>query len=53
MKATKAIVRVVWYVVLNCDEVFTIDNQSWLFVHCDVLLDWVRILISHFFGQNA
>jgi hypothetical protein len=37
MKATKAIMKVIQYVVLNCDEVFTIDNQSWLFVHYDVV----------------
>jgi hypothetical protein len=24
---------VAYYVVLNCDEVFIVDNQSWLFVH--------------------
>ncbi len=34
MRATKAIMGVVQYVALNCDEVFTIDNQSWLFIHC-------------------
>jgi len=33
----RAIVGVVQYVALNCDEVFTIDNQSWLFVHYDVV----------------
>jgi len=41
----RAIVGVVQYVALNCDEVFTIDNQSWLFVHYDVVHNWVRIPI--------
>jgi len=45
MKATKAIVGVVQYVVLNCDEVFTIDNQSWLFIYYDVVQNWVKIPI--------
>jgi formyltetrahydrofolate hydrolase len=33
MKATKVVVQVAHYVVLSCDEVSIIDNQSWLFVH--------------------
>ncbi len=33
MKGTKVIVGVAWYVALSCDEMFTIDNQFWLFVH--------------------
>ncbi len=37
MRAIKAIMGAVRYVALNCDEVFTIDNQSWLFVHTDVV----------------
>jgi hypothetical protein len=42
MDATK--VRVAKYVALNYDEVFTLDNQSWLFVHHYVVENWVRIL---------
>jgi hypothetical protein len=38
-------VGVVWYVALSCDEMFTIDNQFWLFIHCYVVHDWVRIPI--------
>ncbi len=34
MRTTKVVVGVVQYVVINCDEVFTIDNQYWLSVHC-------------------
>ncbi len=51
MKGTKAIVGVVWYVVLSCDEVFTIDNQSWLFVHCYVVHNWVWIPIFIFLNR--
>ncbi len=36
MKAIRAIVQVVWYVVSSCDEMFIITNQAWLFVHCYV-----------------
>jgi hypothetical protein len=32
MKAIKVVSGVVQYVVLNCDEMFTIDSQSWLHV---------------------
>jgi hypothetical protein len=35
-------VGVVRCVVLSCDEIFTIDNQSWLFIHCYVVHNWVR-----------
>jgi hypothetical protein len=45
MKAIKVGVGVVWYVALNCDEMFTIDNQSWLLDHYYVVQNWVRILI--------
>jgi hypothetical protein len=45
MRATKVVVGATRYVVLSCDEVFTVDNQSWLFVHCYVVQNWVRIPI--------
>jgi hypothetical protein len=45
MEATKATMGVVWYVVLSCDEVFIVDNQFWLSIHCYVVQNWVRILI--------
>jgi hypothetical protein len=32
MKANRAIVQIAHYVVLNCDEVSTIDNESCSFV---------------------
>ncbi len=43
MHATR--VRVAHYVALNYDEVFTLNNQCWLFVHYYVVENWVRILI--------
>jgi len=45
MEATKATMGAIRYVVLSYDEVFIVDNQSWLFVHCYVVQNWVRILI--------
>jgi len=38
-------VGVACYVAFSCDEVFTMDNQSWLFVQCYLMQNWVRILI--------
>jgi hypothetical protein len=37
--------KVAHYVALNYDEIFTLDNQSWLFVHYYVMENWVKILI--------
>jgi len=37
MRATMGVMGVAQYVVLSCDEVFTIDNQSWLSIHYYVL----------------
>jgi hypothetical protein len=45
MEATRATMGAIWYVVLSYDEVPIVDNQSWLFVHCYVVQNWVRILI--------
>jgi hypothetical protein len=45
MRGTKAIVGVAWYVALSCDEMFTIENQFWLFVHYYVVHNCVRIPI--------
>jgi hypothetical protein len=45
MEVIRATMGALWYVVLNCDEVSIVDNQSWLFVHCYVVQNWVRILI--------
>jgi hypothetical protein len=45
MKATRARVGVARYVALNCDEMSTVDNQSWLSIHRYVVQNWVRISI--------
>jgi hypothetical protein len=45
LKVTKATMGVACYVALNYDEVFIVDNQYWLFVHCHVMHNWVRIPI--------
>ncbi len=31
------------YVAFSCDEVSTMDNQSWLSIHYYVMYNWVRI----------
>jgi len=36
-KVTKATMRVAYYVAFNYDEVSTMDNQSWLSMHCYVM----------------
>jgi hypothetical protein len=33
------------YLVPNCDEVFILDNQSWLSIHDYVMQNWVKIPI--------
>ncbi len=33
MRATKVVVRVACYVVLNCDEFYIVNNQTWLSIH--------------------
>jgi len=43
--ATKVDVQKFPFIFVNCDEVTTIDNQSWLFVHVYVIEKWMRVLI--------
>ncbi len=50
MKAIRNIVQIAYYIVLSCDEVSTIDNQSWMFIHYYVVQNWVRIPILIFLG---
>ncbi len=45
MVTTRATITTTWYVSINYDEVSTLDNQSWLLVHCYVVEYWVRIPI--------
>jgi hypothetical protein len=45
MRETRVAMEVAHYVVFSYDEIFIVDNQSWLFIHCYVMHNWVRILI--------
>jgi hypothetical protein len=45
LKVIRAIVGATCYPACRCDEVFVVDNQSWLYVHCYVMHNWVRIPI--------
>ncbi len=45
LKVTKATMGVAHYVVFSCDEDSIMDNQSWLYVYCYIMHNWVRILI--------
>jgi hypothetical protein len=45
MKTIKAAMGGAQYGALNYDEMSTVDNQSWLSIHCYVVQNWVRISI--------
>ncbi len=45
LKVTRATMGVVHYMALNYDEISIMDNQSWLYVHCYVMHNWIRIQI--------
>jgi hypothetical protein len=45
LKVIRTIVGATHYVVFSYDEVFTVDNQCWLFMHCYVMQNWVKIPI--------
>jgi hypothetical protein len=45
MSATRTTIQATHYVVLSYDEVSTVDNQSWLSIHCYVAWNWVKIPI--------
>jgi hypothetical protein len=36
-RVTRAIMGATHYVAFSYDEVFTVDNQSWLSMHCYVM----------------
>jgi hypothetical protein len=40
---TKEIVSTAPYFSITCDEVTTLDNQSWISVHVYTIQDWVRV----------
>jgi hypothetical protein len=42
---TKVVVSRAKYISLSCDEVTTVDNQSWISIHAYVLVDWERVLL--------
>ncbi len=44
-KATKPTMGTSQYLSLICDEISTIDNQSWLSIHVYVVQNWLKILI--------
>jgi hypothetical protein len=40
---TKLVVSGANFISLSCDEVTTVDNQSWISIHAYVLVDWERV----------
>jgi hypothetical protein len=45
LEVTQFAIGATQYLSLICDEVNTIDNQSWLSVHAYVVQNWLKILI--------
>jgi hypothetical protein len=43
---TKITIQITNYISINCDEMISIDNQSWISVHAYVVEDFKRTLIS-------
>jgi hypothetical protein len=43
LEATKSIVGATQFISLTCDEVNTIDNQSWLSIHAYVVQNLLQI----------
>jgi hypothetical protein len=42
-RRTKLVVSGAKYLSLSCDEVSTVDNQSWISIHAYVLVNWKRV----------
>lgn len=40
---TKDIVSAAPYFSISCDEVTTVDNQSWISIHVYTISDWERV----------
>jgi hypothetical protein len=40
---TKEVVSTALYFFITCDEVTTLDNQSWINIHVYTIQDWVRV----------
>jgi hypothetical protein len=49
--ATRATMGAIHYVALDCDEVSTMDNKSWLSIYYYVMQKWVRIPILIFLDR--
>lgn len=45
-KKLKKIIVSFKYLALSCDEVITIDNQSWVSINCYVVQDWCCFFYS-------
>jgi hypothetical protein len=45
IKKVKEVITSSKYLALSCDEVTTIDNQSWISIHSYIGQDWCRILV--------
>jgi hypothetical protein len=45
LEVTKFAIEIAQYLSLTCDEVSTINNQSWLLIHVYVVQNWLRIPI--------
>jgi len=51
IKNMKEVVAGSKYFALSCDEVTTIDNQSWISIHYYVVQDWCHLPILIFLQQ--
>jgi hypothetical protein len=45
LEVTKFVIGTTQYLSLTCDEISTINNQSWLLIHVYVVQNWLRIPI--------
>ena len=41
---TKEVVSAIFYFSITCDEVTTLDNQSWISIHVYTIQDWEIVL---------
>jgi len=45
LRTTQNVMQKFLFIFVNCDEVTTIENQSWLSIHVYVIEEWKRVLI--------
>ncbi len=50
-KKLKKVIVSFKYLALCCDEVITIDNQSWVSINCYVVQDWCCLFLLNFREQ--